>query len=372
VKVVRITGSSPAGPIAGHLDRLDRIFERLLLELTPDVVLVSHLMHHSPGYVSVAHRWGVPVVMELHDFYTVCERAHLERVSGELCAGPEGGKACAQHCFVGQGAALRRSVIRTLLFRRAAAEVDALVAPSKFVADYFRDICGGEAPLHVIPNGITIKVDRGAAIERPRDRPLHLASLGMLTPHKGQHVVVDALRKAHLTSARYTLFGGITQPYTHELREEAARVDGLELRTYGPYEPASLPALLADVDALIIPSLVWETFSIVVREAMCCGVPVIASRLGALPEAVQEGQNGLLFTAGSSSELAMLLRSLDSDRSLLDRLQSGIRLTDWISVDERVGRLEVLLDEVRTAGVRLTILDADRDEVLAIQTIGTN
>jgi glycosyltransferase involved in cell wall biosynthesis len=350
VGVVRIVGSAPAGPMAGHLNRLDRIFERLLLELKPDVVLISHLMYHSPGYATVAHRWGVPVVMELHDFYTACERAHLERVSGELCRGPEGGQACAKHCFANDETALQKSVMRTLLFRRAAAEADALVVPSRFVADYFREHGLAGSRMHVVPNGVALAPPQNTFVKRPHRKALHLASLGVLVPHKGAHVVLDALRKARLPTVRYTLFGDITQPYTRELRSVAEEVDGLELRTYGRYEPESLPALLAEVDALIIPSLVWETFSIVAREAMCCGVPVIASRLGALSEAVREGENGLLFAPGSSSELAALLRLLDADRALLEKLGKGIVPTDWISTEDRTQRLEEMLEDVCAAG----------------------
>jgi glycosyltransferase involved in cell wall biosynthesis len=371
VRILRIAGSAPAGPMAGNLDRLERIFERVLLEVMPDVVLISHLMHHSPGYVSVAHKWGVPVVMELHDFYVACERAHLDRVSGELCLGPEGGQACARHCFDYAPAALQRSVVRTLLFRRAATEADALIAPSRFVADYFDELCGGADPVHVIPNGIALKAGRGPVVEGSRGQPLHLASLGVLTPHKGLHVVIDALRKARLSSVRYTLFGGITQPYTRELREKADQIDGLVMHTYGPYEPTSLPALMVDVDALIIPSLVWETFSIVAREAMCCGVPVIASRLGALSEAVREGENGLLFAAGSSSELATLLHRFDADSSILARLRGGIRHTDWISVKERARRMEILLGKVTMVGVR-GITDGECNETEALQALATN
>lgn len=121
VNVVMVSGGgmAPGGPFPGHQDRLERIFERLLLELLPDIVLIGHLKTHSPGYVSIAHRWRIPVVMELHDFYTVCERAHLERPSGELCKGPEGGRACAQHCFPQQEDAEGRWALRTHLFRWA-------------------------------------------------------------------------------------------------------------------------------------------------------------------------------------------------------------------------------------------------------------
>lgn len=370
VGVVMIAGGGrpPGGPFPGFQDRLEQIFERLLLELLPDVVVIGHLIAHSPRYISIAHRWRTPVVMELHDFYTVCERAHLERPTGELCRGPEGGRACATHCFPHQESSLLRWELRTHLFRHAVADADALIAPSEFVADYFRRRHAPSTPIHVIPNGVAFAGGPPPVTER-RNGPLHIASLGPVTPHKGAHVVVEALRSARLPAARYTLFGAVEQPYVRDLREAAEQIDGLALRTYGSYEPASLPLLLADVDLVVIPSLVWETFSIVAREAMACGVPVIASRLGALPEAVREGENGLVFTAHRASELAAILQKLDADRSALARLRAGIRPADWITAGERARRLEQVLRRVRANGVETAEVDAEQPEFGGLRTL---
>ena len=361
-------GAPPDGPFPGFQDRLERIFERLLIELLPDVVVIGHLTTHSPGYISIAHRWRIPVVMELHDFYTVCERAHLQRPTGELCSGPEGGRACARHCFPDQKDALLRWALRTHLFRNAVTQADALIAPSAFVANYFRRRHGPSIPMHLIPNGVAFD-DSRPPVPRPREGPLHFGSLGPVTRHKGAHVVVDALRRARLPAARYTLFGAVEQPYMRELREAAEHIDGLELRSYGPYEPTLLPLLLADVDFVVIPSVVWESFSIVAREAMACGVPVIASRLGALPEALREGENGLLFTAHATSELAAILQMLDADRSVLARLRAGIRPTDWITAGERARRLEEVLERVRAKGVEHGELATEPSELGALRSL---
>jgi glycosyltransferase involved in cell wall biosynthesis len=377
VQVVMVGGGGEphGGPFPGHQDRLERIFEQLLLEVLPDVVVMGHLFAHSPGYVQVAHRWRIPVVLELHDFYTVCERAHLERPSGELCRGPEGGRACARHCFAEQEDAAGRWALRTHLFNLAARNAEALVCPSRFVADRFHELGVARERVEVIPNGIAFAEHPVAAGVKPAARsprePLHLASLGVATPHKGQHIVVEALRKARLRAVRYTLFGALTQPYARDLRRTADRSKSVELRTYGPYDPSSLPELLADVDAVIVPSLVWETFSIVAREALACGVPVIASRLGALPEAVREGENGLLFTPGATSELAELLQRLDADRPALARLRDEIRPTDWISVEERTGRLEAVLEHVRAQGATWSDTETEQPDLGALRTLLT-
>ncbi len=349
IDVLTITG--PRGGIDGsYLDRLDVIFERVLLEVLPDVVVVAHLMDHSPRYVLIAKRWDIPVVMQLHDYYQVCERARLERVSGELCSGPHGGKSCEAHCFSGDTEEKGRWVWRTHLFGLALRHADEFVCPSNFVADLFCDLGVPRERVNVIHcalpewketlTGTYVNPTRGS------NAPLQIVSLGTVTPHKGQHVVIEALRKAHLAGVRYTVIGSVTRPYADEVRQAANAVDGLELRMYGAYEHKLLPALLAGVDLVVVPSVWRESFSIAVREALACGVPVIASRIGALPEAIREGENGLLFAPGATSELAAILQAMDADRSRLERLRRGIRASDWIGDEACRRQLENVLMRV--------------------------
>jgi glycosyltransferase involved in cell wall biosynthesis len=346
IEIVLLSGGGPLhGRFPKHAPVLERLFERTLLEFEPDVVLISHLMNHSPGYVSIARRWNVPVIFELHDYYAVCERARLERRSGELCRGPEGGGACAVHCFPEQPQASERWALRSHMFRHAIEQADALLAPSRFAADYFLELFGSNLPaLHVVGNGVDAK--RLETASRAGDAAISVAYIGAVVEHKGVHVLVDALRRARLPKARLTLFGVVTQPYFGDLLEAVDQIDNLEFRAFGAFDPADLPVLLGDVDIVVVPSLWWETYSIVVREAFACGIPVIASRLGALPEAVRHGENGLLFDAGSGTQLATILQMLDSDRDQLKALRNGIRATDWISVQERTSRLRAVMAEV--------------------------
>ena len=338
------------GPLHSTFPRfmpvLERIFERTLLEVEPHVVLCCHLMDHSPAYVSIAHRWRIPVVLELHDYYTVCEWARLQRPSGDLCPGPNAGHACATHCFPEQERTLERWALRTHMFRRALEQADALVAPSHFVADYYAKTFGSAVPdVRVIGNGV-------AAPSRPPhepgggSEPLKLAYIGTVVAHKGVHVILEALAKARLPAVHLTLFGVGVDSYVRELHEHARKIDGLVLRAFGPYAPEQLPLLLEDTDAVVIPSLVTETYSITAREAFARGLPVIASRIGALPEGVRDGENGLLFDPGSAFQLARHLQTIDADRALLGLLGTGIRHSDWTSVPERADRMRRILLEV--------------------------
>jgi len=346
VPVVSIAGGGPTHEqFPGHEPTLEQIFERLLVELQPDVVLATHLLHHSPGYVGVAHRWGIPVVLELHDFFATCPRAHLQRRSGELCTGPEGGRACAEHCFSHQRDSELRWALRAQSFREAVRTADAVLCPSRFVARAFDPLRAPGRGVEVVGNAVT---SFGPVLRTRRDEqaPLQLASIGVTVEHKGFQVVVEALRRAALPAVRYTILGLTASPQDRTLHRAAKRIPGLELRLFGGFEPAHLPTLLADTDALVVPSLVAETYSIVAREAFACGVPVIASRIGALPDAIRIEQNGWLFEPGDASGLTMLLQELDGDRPRLRRAAEGIQPDDVITVEQRTDRLETLLAEV--------------------------
>jgi glycosyltransferase involved in cell wall biosynthesis len=329
----------------------ERIFERVLTEFEPDVVLVTHLLGHSPGYVEIAHRWGIPVVLELHDFYVKCPRAHLERRSGELCPGPENGKACARHCFGDQRDPALRWALRARSFGDALRSADAVLAPSPYVADSFAAERGDSGPIEIVENAVA---PFGPILheESVPGGPLRLASIGVTVKHKGFETVVEALRLSKVPRTFYTIHGVALAPLSHEMQRAADNIRGLTLRLANGFEPSHLPVLLADVDAVVIPSVVPETYSIVAREAFALGIPVIASRIGALPDAIRPGENGWLFEPGDAADLADLLRRLHNEPELLARARAGIRSADITSVEERTDRVESLLERVREVGSR--------------------
>ena len=81
-----------------------------------------------------------------------------------------------------------------------------------------------------------------------------------------------------------------------------------------------LGPLLAAADAVVVPSIADESLPLTVLEAMAAGVPVLASRLAGIPEAVQDGVTGRLFEPGDAGALASLLRELAADRRAMSAL----------------------------------------------------
>lgn len=346
VELYTITGGgSTFGQFPGFESELELMFERTLAAVMPDVVLISHFLHHSPRYVDLAHRWGIPVVVELHDFFVACPLAHLRRVQGDLCGGPEGGRACATHCFADQDGTDARWALRAYEFSRALEHADAVLAPSRYVAEYFERWSNGRVSAHVLPNGVAFCAPPTVS-DGQVNRSLHIASIGVVIEHKGPHMVIEAIRAGRLNDVRYTLLGVPVHEYTAELHRAADRLNGLDLRVHGAFSPEELPLLLRDVDAVVVASIVPESFSIVAREAFACGVPVVAPARAGLLEAVRHGHNGLLYRPDDVSDLGRQLRDLQEDPGLLKRLAAGIRPGDWISTAERTRAMSELLEDV--------------------------
>ncbi len=140
-----------------------------------------------------------------------------------------------------------------------------------------------------IPNGVPV-AELGAVRPRRRDYALMLARV---CPEKGLHIALDA---AHAAGSPL-LIGGEVFPYpahrTYFDEQVAPRLDRTH-RYLGPVGFHGKRRLLAAARCLLVPSLVAETSSLVAMEAAACGTPVIAMRIGALPEVVEDGRTGFL------------------------------------------------------------------------------
>lgn len=152
-----------------------------------------------------------------------------------------------------------------------------------------------------IPNG----VDPDAFAGRHAKRRLALF-LGRICPEKGVHIAADAARSAGVP----LVIAGEVFPYEAHRRyfaeEVAPRLDR-EQRFIGPVGGARKRRFLAAARCLLVPSLAPETSSLVAREALAAGTPVVAFPAGALAETVEHGRTGFLVRDGAEMAEAIAL-----------------------------------------------------------------
>lgn len=161
--------------------------------------------------------------------------------------------------------------------------------------------------------------------------------LGRLTPHKG----IDRLIQALPAGAALTVVGaGGHDPawpergYVDRLRELAATSPG-QVAFTGPIPDQELPALMRRASVLALPSVdvtcygrpvaVSELLGLTVLEAMASGTPVVASKIGGVPEVVSDGETGFLVPPGDVAALSDRLAALLADRSLRERMGKNAR-----------------------------------------------
>jgi glycosyltransferase involved in cell wall biosynthesis len=124
---------------------------------------------------------------------------------------------------------------------------------------------------------------------------------------------------------RLVLAGGGNAAYWGDrAREAGLGADAVSFLGHVPY--GDMPAFLRGADALVLPSR-SESMPYAVLEAMACGLPVVATSVGGIPEIIDDGRNGLLVPPNSPERLADGLLALAGDEGLRARLGGEARRT---------------------------------------------
>lgn len=175
---------------------------------------------------------------------------------------------------------------------------------------------------------------------RPTTRPVHFGYAGRLHRSKGLVEVAHAVRIIPRdVEFRLDIRAPILDADAHSLAEELRRIvgDDRRVRFEAAVSSRDIPGVMADLDALLSPSLWFENGPTIALEAMAVGTPVIASRVGNLAELIEDGVNGRLLKAGDVRELsAALVEAASSPASTIDvwrRALAPVRTMDEIARD---------------------------------------
>lgn len=286
----------------------------IVARFRPDVIHV-HNTHPliSPSLHWAAARAAVPVVQTLHNFRLLCPQGMLlrDRRVCEDCVGRVPWRGVVHRCYR-DSAAQSAVVAATVTLHRGLGtwrhKVRRYVALNAFCRDLF--VRGGLPAERVVikPNF----VDVVPAATGERDGGLFV---GRLSVEKGVGVLAAALRRQPDVAVDVIGAG--------ECEAELAGVPNARRRGFLP-----LPEILQRMRRarwLLVPSLWYENFPRTIVEAYACGLPVIASRLGVLPELVDEGVTGLLFEPGSAEDLARVMHWAETHPDDMARMGAAAR-----------------------------------------------
>jgi glycosyltransferase involved in cell wall biosynthesis len=277
---------------------------RLLESGSYDVIMFHNTsLVGGPGLLSYGN--GIKLY-EAHEHWLVCPTHVLWRHGRERCDARECLRCVLSYRRPPQ---LWRY---TGLLERQLAHVDGFIAKSEFSRRKHAEF-GFPRAMHVIPyflpddaaTGVTGGTTAG---EAPNGGRPYFLFVGRLERIKGLDDVIPAMA-AHPEADLLIAGDG---EYGAQLRELGRDVPNV--RFLGRIAPDALRSLYAGAVALVVPSVCYETFGIILIEAFRQGTPVLARRIGPFPEIVEAGGGGLLFDAGS--ELPALMRRLQTEPAL--------------------------------------------------------
>ncbi len=282
----------------------------------PDLIHVHNTFPLiSPSLFWAAAKKDLPVVNTLHNFRLLCPQAMFLRDNRtcEDCLGKLPWRGAVHRCY--RDSAVQSAVAAgTLTLHRALGtyrhKVSRYIALSRFCRDKF--IEGG------LPGDrISIKpnfVDSPVLIDEPRANGLFV---GRLSQEKGTDILLDALTR---------LPGKVINVIGEGPEREQIQMHG-RLRSLGAQSRAEIMEHMQRSSYLVMPSIWYETFGLVLVEAFACGLPVIASRLGSMQDLVEDGHTGILFDPGSSADLAEKIVWADRHPEEIRRMGCNARKT---------------------------------------------
>ncbi len=216
-----------------------------------------------------------------------------------------------------------------------------------------RDLASEAEPdlrIEVIHNGVDANAFRPLSIAKARpDHQLQLIFVGRLVERKGlQHVLVALAQLPGLTVSLTVVGSG---NYRRQL-EDLCRIHSLRnrVRFVGHLANEELPSVYSQHDAFILPSLT-ESHAMVLTEAMSCGLPVIGSAVGAIPEVVRDGTDGLLVEPGNVQQIKAAIVQLADDDEVREEMgmEAMRRVREEFSWDKIADEYEELYNTVSVA-----------------------
>lgn len=320
---------------------IEQNFARFLIGGNYDIVHFQHLSNWSTLTLPlIAKKLGKKIIISLHDFYFLCPELNLiysytNNRCGKNIADPD--DSTCQYCLgtkrynripekaqpLGKYLSERNRIIKTIL------EIsDSVIVPSEFVMQKFLHQYNAalKDKISIVPHGIE-KIDR---IEKfPVNKKFKVTFLGNATDRKGINVFIDAIKKVKSQDFEFEVLGFASEELKKKCKE-------LKINFKGAYHIKELSSLLLKTDLVLLASIVDETFSLTLSEAMMAAVPVLASNVGALNERIIDGKNGFLFTSGSSSSIAERLIYLKDNAQLLTEVRINLANHSIKTIEENI------------------------------------
>jgi len=341
-------------------DVINKKFGELLDTIKPDIAHIHHLLFLSHGIVAEVKKRNIPVVYSLHDYWLICYRGQLIKENLTICEGNSILECSdclrslltikkhsvylysrlrkripsflivllrriylfmmsSRHNSLSEMEGLRNSVQEIL------SKIDLFLAPSHFIKNKFIKHGFPEQKIIYAPQGLNCR--NFSFAQKKISSILRFAYLGTLLPTKGIDILIQAFKQLKNNGIELLIYGKVFaysgfEAYPSFLKRKIYRDNRIKLK--GGYDNKDVVKILSGIDILIVPSIWQENAPLIIQEAFLSKTPVIASRIGGIPELVADGVNGLLFNPRDVSDLQAKIQYIIDNPKIIAKFKNNI------------------------------------------------
>ncbi len=355
-------------------EKIDDAFETVARDCGAQAVDIQHLSFLSIGIVDRAKMLGLPVLMSLHDYSLLCPTGQFVKTDTTPCAAQVDAE-CAQclgpqltataatrkaHAVAQKWVSKNSPIMKALgWLNRArarfappggmgapqqvrlreeqmadtATKIDRYLSPSAYLKDQLSCII---EPSKIEVSHLGYNYD-GCDAPRTKGNRIRFGFIGAVMPWKGLDTLLKAYRQIGPERCEVHAHGRIVpvpdRPDYGNVIDRLLSETGAEYT--GEYDQKTVYDLLAQIDVLVVPSTSAENSPLTIQEARAARVPVIASRIGGIPEFVRDEETGLLVEPGSVEALAAAMNRLIEQPELIQKMKDRIQPPRSIEDDAR-------------------------------------
>lgn len=301
-----------------------RRLKALLAQERPDIAHLHMIDHQlSPSILPALKKYKIPVIQTVHQYKLVCPNYRLYNPrTAQICEKCLSGNfyhPIFERCHKDSAAAGLLLAVESYLHRWMKIyerNIDIFHVPSHFMGEKMQKAGVGRGKIRHCP--YTIKMDKFTPNYKSGGYALYF---GRLSDEKGLLTLLQAMRNLPEVPLRVVGDG----PQEYELKNFVRRYEMDNIFFMGKKSGAELAQLVREANSVVVPSEWYDNSPLVIYESMAYGKPVIAARMGGMPELILEGETGMLFDAGNVNQLVEKIRFLWDRPELAEQYGSAAR-----------------------------------------------
>jgi glycosyltransferase involved in cell wall biosynthesis len=348
-------------------------FKEYLEQVKPDLVHFHSCSCIGASVVRIVRDMGIPFLVTMHDWWWFCPRLYLVDNRFEVCSQSQIVQPELCYCVRPKGfEAKRYNYLRPFV-----EELPLILVPSRFIRDSL--VQNGVDPdrVRINPNGVRIP---DVVLDKNPSDYLRFGFLGGSDGFKGGLILLKAAQRLKNGYCQVKMYNyhrasvvgtvgvseDIVSKFAHALRRFSVEPHEktLQVLSYlknrsafkstphaaieflASYEKHDLDRIFQDIDIVVVPSVMRESFNLVTREAIARNTPVICTDSGGPEEVIDNGVNGYVFPTNDDEKLAKIIQDLVNNPSKLEDLRGNIDRQQLVDVKGQATQLEDIYREL--------------------------